>query len=220
MVSGKKKASSSKKKVLMWVVIIIVAFVVGIFFAPLIREKAYKIKEWVVKPPVSAPQTKIVKLYFALPQGEYLAPQQRKIFLPRLTNENKEIKAVLEELIKGPKRNESKDLSLTIPPETKIRAVYVKGKTIYVDFSLSLKEKHPGGTTGELLTIYSIVDTLLDNFPSYSWVQILIEGEPQDTLAGHIDIRHPLSRNSDVISNYPPQSAQRQEAKGERQRTK
>jgi len=205
--------ASGKKKALLWVGIIIVAFVVGIFFAPLIRERAYKIKEWIVKPPILAPRTKIVKLYFALPQGEYLTVQQRKIFLPRSTNEkNKEMKIVLEELIKGPKKNKSKDLSLTIPPETKIRAVYTRDGTIYVDFSSSLKEKHPGGATGELLTIYSIVNTLLDNFPSYSRVQILIKGEPQATLAGHIDIRHPLSRNSDIISAHPPQSAQ--EARG------
>ena len=42
--------ASGKKKALLWVGIIIVAFVVGIFFAPLIRERAYKIKEWIVKP--------------------------------------------------------------------------------------------------------------------------------------------------------------------------
>ncbi len=191
--------ASGKKKTLLWVGIIIVAFVVGIFFAPLIRERAYKIKEWIVKPSLPPPQTRIVSLYFSLPQGEYLVPQQRKIFLPPSGNEkNREIKAVLEELIKGPK---DKDLSPTISPETKIRAVYIKDGIIYVDFSSSLKEKHPGGTTGELLTIYSIVDTLLDNFPSYSRVQILIQGEPQATLVGHIDIRNPLSLNSDIIKS-------------------
>lgn len=193
--------ASGKKKTLWWVGIIIAAFVVGIFFAPVVRERAYKIKEWVVKPPLPVPQTRIVKLYFSLPQGEHLVPQQRKIFLPRPGNEkNKEIKAVLEELIKGPK---DKNLSPTISPETEIRAVYIKDGIIYVDFSSSLREKHPGGTTGELLTIYSIVDTLLDNFPSYSRVQILIQGEPQATLVGHIDIRRPLSLNSDIIKSSP-----------------
>jgi len=190
---------SSKKKILLWVGVIIVSFVVGIFFAPLIGEKAYKIKEWIVKPPLP-PRTRMVKLYFSLAQGEYLVPQQRKILLPESGNEeNKEIKAVLEELIKGPK---NKDLFSTIPPDTRVRAVYVRDEIIYVDFSSSLKEKHPGGTTGELLTVYSIVDTLLDNFPSYSRVQILVQGEPQTTLAGHIDIRHPLPRNSEIIKSF------------------
>ncbi|NQS90385.1 GerMN domain-containing protein [Patescibacteria group bacterium] len=189
----------SKKKILLWVGVIIVSFVVGIFFATLIREKAYEIKKWIVKPS-PPPRTRMVKLYFSLAQGEYLVPQQRKIFLPESDNEeNKEMKVVLEELIKGPK---NKDLFSTIPPDTRVRAVYIKDEIIYVDFSSSLKEKHPGGTIGELLTVYSIVDTLLDNFPSYSRVQILVQGEPQTTLVGHIDIRHPLPRNSEIIKSF------------------
>jgi len=189
----------SKKKILLWVGVIIVSFVVGIFFATLIREKAYEIKKWIVKPS-PPPRARMVKLYFSLAQGEYLVPQQRKILLPESDNEeNKEMEVVLEELIKGPK---NKDLFSTIPPETRVRAVYIKDEIIYVDFSSSLKEKHPGGTIGELLTVYSIVDTLLDNFPSYSRVQILVQGEPQTTLVGHIDIRHPLPRNSEIIKSF------------------
>ena len=190
----------SKKKILLWAGIIIVTFVVGIFFAALIREKAYEIKKWIVKPPLPVPRTRMVKLYFSLAQGEYLVPQQRKILLPESDNEeNKEMKVVLEELIKGPK---NKDLFSTIPPETRIRALYIRDEIIYVDFSSSLKEKHPGGTTGELLTVYSIIDTLLDNFPSYSRVQIIVQGEPQTTLDGHIDIRYPLPRNSEIIKSF------------------
>jgi len=97
---------------------------------------------------------------------------------------------ILEELIKGPTNS---SLSPTLPSQTEVRALYI------MDFSSSLKEKHPGGSTGELLTVYSIVDTLLANFPSQSRVQILIQGQPRETLAGHIDIREPLSKNTDII---------------------
>ena len=72
-----------------------------------------------------------------------------------------------------------------------------------MDFSSALAEDHPGGSTGELITVYSIVDTLLTNFPSQSKVQILIQGKPRETLSGHIDIRKPLSKNTDIIRLSP-----------------
>lgn len=194
MISGKKKSKKKKRtrRFLIYALIVVVVFVAGIIFAPLLQEKAYQLKEWFVKPP--PPEMKTVKLYFSEPKSEYLVYEERKIVAsPEIIEE---AKSILEELIKGPYDS---SLSTTLPSETEVRAVYIRDNYLYIDFSSSLRDKHPGGSTGELLTVYSIVNTLLDNFPSQSYVQILIEGMPEETLAGHIDIRKPLGKNFDMV---------------------
>ena len=47
----------------------------------------------------------------------------------------------------------------------------------------------------ELFTIYAIVNAVTINLPAISRVQILVDGKEVDTLAGHVDLRHPLEKN-------------------------
>lgn len=164
---------------------------------PYLWRKGHEIKEWLIKPSVLE-ETKAIKLYFSVSQENYLSPQERKI--TSSSEITGQVKAILAELISGPI---SSSLVPTVPPKTEVRAVYVKDKCIYVDFSSALREGHPGGSSGELLTIYSIVNSLLDNLPSQSEVQILIQGRPSDTLAGHIDIRKPLTMNLHLVKVSP-----------------
>ncbi|MFQ5836105.1 MAG: GerMN domain-containing protein [bacterium] len=191
MVSRKKK--KSRKYLLVYILLVVGVFAAGAWVGPLLREKGYQIKDWVIQPRLPR-EMKVVKLYFSDPQAEHLILEEREVVaLPHMGEEAKEI---LKELIKGPLDN---SLKPTVPLQTEVENVYVKGDRFYVNFSSSLQEKHPGGSSGELLTIYSIVNTLLINFPSQSQVQILIEGKPAETLAGHIDIRNPLGKRLDII---------------------
>ena len=190
-------SGKNKKRIryfILWLIVGIVIFVAGIFFSSFLGEKGYQLKEWVSRPFVFPPSLKAVKLCFAGSDGNYLSLEERKIILRE--EPNAQIKDVLKELIRGP---ENKDLSSTLPHETKVRAVYLRNQDIYVDFSSSLSENHPGGSTGELLTVYSIVNTLLLNFSFYTRVQILIQGKPRETLAGHIDIRNPFLLQPEII---------------------
>jgi len=50
-----------------------------------------------------------------------------------------------------------------------------------------------------LLTIYTIVNALTVNVPTIRAVQILIEGREVDTLAGHVDLRRPLTPREEWI---------------------
>ena len=54
---------------------------------------------------------------------------------------------------------------------------------------------HPGGTSNELLTVYTFVNALTTNLPAVTAVQMLVEGKELDTLSGHIDLRRPLAKN-------------------------
>lgn len=191
-----------KKKLLIQIVVLLIAFIVGIIVAPFLKETTYHLREWIGRQEIHPATEKVVTLYFSSPEGEELVPVKRKIWIEE-ENINSQIKAVVEELVKGPQNG---SFMPTLPPETSIKAVYTAGNIIYVDFSSSLIEKHPGGTSGEIVTVYSIVNTLLENFPDYSRVQILIEGSPHHTLAGHIDIREPLKENREIIKGVGVES--------------
>ena len=70
--------------------------------------------------------------------------------------------------------------------------------TCIVDFSKELTENHSGGVLGEELTVYSIVNTLTQ-FPSVQEVQIRVDGQEINTIAGHIDVSQAMARNDDLI---------------------
>jgi spore germination protein GerM len=87
-----------------------------------------------------------------------------------------------------------------IPKGTTLRAVYVNERgEAYVDLSKEVRDAHTGGTEDERLTIYAIVNALTANLPSIMSVQLLVDGKEVDTLAGHIDLRRPLSKNPAIV---------------------
>ena len=62
-----------------------------------------------------------------------------------------------------------------------------------------LKDNHPGGIGTEIMTIYSIVNSLVLNIPEIDAVKILIDGKESITLAGHIDLKFPLKADMLLI---------------------
>jgi spore germination protein GerM len=83
-----------------------------------------------------------------------------------------------------------------IPAGTALRAIYLTDAgEAFVDLSADARTAHTGGALDELFTVYTIVNALTTNLPAVARVQILIEGKEVDTLAGHVDLRHPLQKN-------------------------
>ena len=96
-------------------------------------------------------------------------------------------------------------LASAIPAGTTLRALYVSERgEAFVDFSKEITAQHTGGALDELFTVYAIVNALTVNLPGISRVQILIDGKEADTLAGHVDLRHPLSQNLKWIKTDNP----------------
>jgi len=135
----------------------------------------------------------VITLYFPDEQAMYVVPEQREIIKDKPIAE-----IIVEELMKGPK---SPGLSpTTIPEEAKLISVEVKDNTAYVNFSKELVEKHIGGSTGEMMTILPIVNSLTE-LPEIEKVQFLVEGQKVKTLAGHITFDEPFERNETYIKN-------------------
>jgi spore germination protein GerM len=129
-------------------------------------------------------------LYFVAEDGMSLVGVQREVpFGESVIDQAREI--VTSQLAVAPP-----PLISAIPVETKLRTFYLTDRgDAFVDLSADVRTKHTGGALDELFTVYSIVNALTTNLPAVKRVQILIDGKEVDTLAGHVDLRHPLQKN-------------------------
>jgi hypothetical protein len=91
-------------------------------------------------------------------------------------------------------------LDSAIPAGTTVRAVFVTdAHEAYVDLGGPIATGHTGGSLGEALAVYAIVNVITVNLPDITGVQILIEGKEVDSLAGHLDLRAPLAKALDWV---------------------
>ncbi|AMY08775.1 Spore germination protein [Luteitalea pratensis] len=87
-------------------------------------------------------------------------------------------------------------LAQSIAEGTRVRQIFIaEDGTAFVDLSKEAVTNHRGGSLDELFAVYTIVNAITVNLPAIKSVQILIDGQEVDTLAGHVDLRHPLTRN-------------------------
>lgn len=87
-------------------------------------------------------------------------------------------------------------LASAVPRGTTLRSVFISDRgDAFVDLSGEVTSRHTGGALDELFTVYAIVNALTVNLPAISRVQILVDGKEVDTLAGHVDLRHPLQKS-------------------------
>jgi spore germination protein GerM len=135
-----------------------------------------------------------IHLYFADRNNSFLKSELRVMLQPDDPLEFG--RTIVEALIKGPQ----KGLIRTIPVGTELSAIYIDPDDVcYVDLSESIINKHPGGTNSELLTIYSVVNSLILNVSEISRVKILIDGNEAPTLAGHINLQFPFKAHMLLI---------------------
>jgi hypothetical protein len=137
-----------------------------------------------------------IQLYFVEPGGTFLVPESYEI--PACDDDSECIHNLLLGLINGSSGN---NLSV-LPKETQVLSVDVENDLVRVNFSRQLADFHPGGSLTELLTIYSLANSLNENFPYLRQLQILIEGEVHQTLKGHARIDQPVY--ADFSFSEPP----------------
>lgn len=151
----------------------------------------------VVEP--AAPPTAVrhitATLFYGSADGESLVPVQQEIVLEEgIVPQGREILSAQLQPPPAPQVS-------VIPQGTTLRAFYVTDRgDAFVDLSADVSSKHPGGSSAELLTVYAVVNAVTANLPTIRRVQILIEGQEADTLAGHIDLRSPLERDITIVS--------------------
>ena len=128
-------------------------------------------------------------LFYVSDDGMNLTQVQREVLFS--ANVAEQARAIIEvQLAQAP------PLVSAIPPDTKLRDVYITERgDAFVDLSSDVSSKHSGGSLDEIFTVYTIVNALTVNLPAIARVQILIDGKEVDTIAGHVDLRHPLAKS-------------------------
>lgn len=132
-----------------------------------------------------------IRLYFPSSGSGKLVSESRSIFDSPSPGDR--AKQILSELLGGPR---SGGAMRAVPRGVRLRQVYVTdGGVAFADFSADLKFAVGGGSMDEVLTVYSIVNSLALNIEEIRKVGILIEGKECETLSGHMDLRRPLPAN-------------------------
>ncbi len=139
---------------------------------------------------IAKPKTQTVNVYFSDQNAEYLIPEQREI--PDSPNA---VENTLQELIKGPK--EEGHLA-TIPEGTEVEGVDISDELVAVNFSRAFVDNHPGGSASELMTVYSVVNSVTE-VAGVNSVEFLVEGQALESLAGHLDLTQPVERDDSLI---------------------
>ena len=147
------------------------------------------------KPPLTpnlAKENKVavrsVTLFFETPDM-LLGPEQRNLELPE--NPAGALSVVMRELLKG---SANAAVPRIFPADSVVRATFLlPDGTAFVDLGgPTLTGGWGTGSHEELMAVYSIVSTVTTNFPEVKRVRILVNGEPAETLAGHISLRQAL----------------------------
>ena len=107
-----------------------------------------------------------------------LGTEQRNVALPE--NPAAAMPVVVRELFKPPA---SVAHARSFPADTVVRAAYLlPDGTAFVDLGgATLTQGWPAGSHEELMAVYSLVETVMANFPEAKKVRILVNGAPAET---------------------------------------
>ena len=146
------------------------------------------------------PTRRDVTLFFERADDDALGPETRPILLSESIID--QAKQIVSELAIGP---HTQGLLPTVPEDTKVLGLYLdRSGTAYVDLSGEFVDKHPGGSSDELATVFSIVDSLTYNLPEVRRVRFLVNGEERETLASHLDLRRAYLKDMSIVKMDAP----------------
>ena len=129
----------------------------------------------------------VTKVYFVDADMMRLIPVKTPI--PR-TSTQRTAQHVLDALIEGHDNNPK--IRRLIPNEKDCLTVRVKDEIAYVNISAGVIDAHPDGRDSEILTVYSIVNSLTE-LDGITNVRFTIDGTVQKNFMGHLDMRETFS---------------------------
>ncbi len=130
-----------------------------------------------------------VTLFFEGPEM-LLVRETRNV--PLAENPAAALPVVVRELLKG---SANAGVPHIFPRDTIVRAAFLlPDGSAFVDLGgPTLTNGWATGSHEELMAVYSVVQTVITDFPAAKRVRILINGEPAETLAGHVNLEHALT---------------------------
>lgn len=139
--------------------------------------------------PDTTPRSVKLTLYFPKSDASGISSTDRTV----VVTDQEVIKAIFAELATPPTGMEK-----PLPKGTTLNSASVKDGVATIDLSKEFQTNFSGGSAGEEMTIYSIVNTLttLSNIQS---VQFLLDGKKLDGVLGQLDTSVPIKPNKSLI---------------------
>ena len=141
----------------------------------------------------SKEKTEVV-LFFSDENELFLVPEKR--YVVKEKNIPDQAKEIVNALLNGSKLGNVN----TFPEKARVKNVKLDAEqTAHVNFDYDFMKNHPGGTTSEIATIYSLANTLIHNIPSIQRVRILVEGKAIPSIKGHVSTQDAFSMEKERI---------------------
>ena len=136
----------------------------------------------------------LVVIYFSDPQERFLMPEKRYVFVEN--DPSSQAKEITKALLEGSKTK----LVNTFPTGVGVKDVKVNDEgTAFINFSKNLIKLHPGGSTAEMATIYSLTNSVTENVSSIKRVKILVDGKELPSIKEHISTKKPFTPNPELF---------------------
>lgn len=163
-----------------------------------------------VVPPTPIPARGIA-VWFENPEDEKLHPEARDV--PVASDDVAFLRLVAGAVLEGPRRPE---LLRPFPDGWTLRAAYrLKDGLAILDLAPPLLPadapppaggalRWETGTHAEETAVQALAVTVVKNIPGITRLVLLVGGEPAETLAGHVDLGHPLHADFTRAVDEPP----------------
>lgn len=136
-----------------------------------------------------------IDLFFSSPDGSALVAEQRVI--PMAGDPASRCRRIIVELLAGPLG----DLAPLVPPEMKIRAIFIADNVLVID----LEQEITGVQVGvyqETLVWYSLINSIIMHVKEIGGVRFLVNGQEEDNILGHMDMRGVFPERLDLVRWY------------------
>jgi len=163
---------------------------------------------WYFDQPIELPEQEAalpedeVSLYFYRMDTAQLTVQERTV--PEAESPSDRVHQIVDELSTSP---DTETIVSLLPEKIELRSVFFEGQTVFLDFNDELIGAAEG-SSGEMLFLYSIVNSVLANLPDErKLVHFLVQGEMRKTIgpygeeSGHIAIQYPLGPRWDLANS-------------------
>jgi len=175
-----------KKAIVFSLIIIVASFLISLLIYLSAKGKGKSTEKaeppaMVEKDQSPSPEKEKVTLFFPTWEG-FLKPQEQEI--EKTANKREKAETILEKLKNPPSGAES-----PFPIGGEVRKVFITGKMAVIDLQFPSEGM---GASQELLTIYSIVNSIIFNIEGIEEVKIVIGGIERETLYGHISLKYPF----------------------------
>ncbi len=142
---------------------------------------------------IPADEVHTLKIYFGEKGKDYLVPEERRVRKRAMLIA--QARQIVETLLEGPA---SPSLHRIIPKGTALRGLFFESGVFTVDLSREFAAVSNLGAAEQILSVYSLVNSLTELDPRAK-VRFLINGSEPAADTGHVDLSQNLTRIDDLM---------------------